>query len=93
MQFPIRTARRDSSLPPGRIAYDIRSSILLLHTFQTEGAFEELLSTGRIAPDPARAEPDFGSCAVTFEHGTKPARQDDGRVRWGARRLPDSVRT
>jgi hypothetical protein len=59
MQFPIRTAHRDSALPPGRIAYDIGAPVLLLHTLQSEDAFEELLFTGRIAPDPARFEPDF----------------------------------
>jgi hypothetical protein len=59
MQFPIRTAHVDGSVPRGRIAYDIGAPVLLLHTFQSEAAFEGLLSTGRIKPDPARADPDF----------------------------------
>ncbi|MFH5878221.1 DUF3841 domain-containing protein [Arthrobacter sp. NA-172] len=59
MKFPIRTARRDRAVPPGRIPNDIGSSVLLLHTLQAEEAFEELLSTGRIVPDPSRADPDF----------------------------------
>ena len=54
VQFPIRTVPRDSAVPPGRIAYDIDAPVLLLHTFQTEDAFEELLFKGCL-PGSARA--------------------------------------
>jgi hypothetical protein len=94
MQFPIRTARRDSAVPPGRIAYDIGASILLLHTFQTEDAFEELLSTGRIAPDPARAEPDFADAyAWMFRQMDQrlPTRGDGALWLWAKIRRRDLV--
>ena len=54
VQFPIRTVPRDSAVPPVRIAYDIDAPVLLLHTFQTEDAFEELLFKGCL-PGSARA--------------------------------------
>ena len=46
-------------MPAGRVGYDLTASRLLLHTFQTEDAFEELLSTGQLLPDPDLAEPLF----------------------------------
>jgi hypothetical protein len=39
------------------MGYDLSADRLLLHTIQTEEAFEELLSTGRLVPDISRAEP------------------------------------
>ncbi len=59
MNFPIRAALRSAAVPPGRIPYDIGAPVLLLHTIQTEDAFDELMSTGRLLPDPRRAEPEF----------------------------------
>jgi Domain of unknown function (DUF3841) len=41
------------------MGYDIAADELLLHTIQTEAAFESLLSTGVLVPDNALAEPDF----------------------------------
>ncbi len=35
MNFPIRSARRAFSVPPGRIGYNIQAPTLLLHTVQT----------------------------------------------------------
>ncbi|WP_171042457.1 DUF3841 domain-containing protein [Sinomonas gamaensis] len=55
MTFPIRSARRGDAVPPGRIGYDTTAPVLLLHTVQTEEALQELLDTGRLNPDPARA--------------------------------------
>ncbi|WP_138418748.1 DUF3841 domain-containing protein [Sinomonas gamaensis] len=55
MTFPIRTARRGDAVLPGRIGYDTTAPVLLLHTVQTEEALLELLDTGRLIPDPARA--------------------------------------
>lgn len=59
MPFPIRTARRADAVPPGRLGYDLAAPVLLLHTAQGAEAFEELLSTGRLVPDPAQAYPDY----------------------------------
>ncbi|MGT2461121.1 DUF3841 domain-containing protein [Sinomonas atrocyanea] len=55
MPFPIRTAPRAEAVPPGRVGYDITAPVLLLHTVQTAEALEELVSTGRLVPDPALA--------------------------------------
>ncbi|WP_415854147.1 DUF3841 domain-containing protein [Sinomonas sp. G460-2] len=55
MTFPIRTARRDAAVPPGRIGYNITTPTMLLHTVQTADALDELLETGRLVPNPARA--------------------------------------
>jgi hypothetical protein len=53
--FPIRAASRAAAVPPGRVGYDITAPVLLLHTVQTAEALEELVSKGRLVPDPARA--------------------------------------
>lgn len=39
------------------MGYDLSADRLLLHTIQTEEAFEGLLSTGVLVPDPSRVEP------------------------------------
>jgi len=57
--FPIRRSSPTNAVPAGRIGYDLTAEGLLLHTFQTEEAFEELLSTGRLLPDPRLPESDF----------------------------------
>jgi len=57
--FPVIRSRADSAVPAGRVGYDLTADRLLLHSFQTEEAFEELLSTGRLLPDPGLAEPLF----------------------------------
>lgn len=57
--FPVTRSRADRAVPAGRLGYDLKADRLLLHTFQTEEAFEELLSTGQLLPDPSRAEPLF----------------------------------
>lgn len=59
MNFPIRSARRAFSVPPGRIGYNIQAPTLLLHTVQTSAAFDELLATGKLVPDASLAEPEF----------------------------------
>ncbi|MBT2568778.1 DUF3841 domain-containing protein [Arthrobacter sp. ISL-85] len=57
--FPVTRARADRAVPAGRVGYDLDADRLLLHTFQTEEALGELLSTGQLIPDPSRAEPLF----------------------------------
>ncbi|WP_159632650.1 DUF3841 domain-containing protein [Arthrobacter sp. 8AJ] len=58
-KFSVARSRADRAVPGGRVGYDLTASRLLLHTFQTEDAFEELLSTGQLLPDPDLAEPLF----------------------------------
>lgn len=53
----IKKARPAEAVPRGRMGYDLSADRLLLHTIQTEEAFEGLLSTGVLVPDPSRAEP------------------------------------
>lgn len=38
------------------MGYDLSDDRLLLHTIQAEAAFEGLLSTGVLEPDPSRVE-------------------------------------
>ena len=57
--FPVTRARADRAVPAGRVGYDLNADRVLLHTFQTEDALGELLSTGQLLPDPKRAEPPF----------------------------------
>jgi hypothetical protein len=58
--FPIKTTRPAEAVPSGCMGYDLRADRLLLHTIQTEEAFEGLLTTGVLVPDPARADPLLG---------------------------------
>jgi hypothetical protein len=39
------------------MGYDLSADRLLLHTIQTEEAFEGLLTTGALTPDPSRVDP------------------------------------
>jgi hypothetical protein len=55
--FPITKTRPAEAVPSGRIGYDLSAGRLLLHTIQTEEAFEGLLTVGALVPDPARVEP------------------------------------
>lgn len=55
--YPIRSAVPDQAVPRGRIGYDLEADVLLLHTIQRAAAFEELLTTGRLRPDPLLADP------------------------------------
>lgn len=57
MHFPIRTSPSTDAVPSGRIPYDIHAPALLRHIVQSEEAFDELCSTGRIVPNPAPAAP------------------------------------
>ncbi|MBU8867833.1 DUF3841 domain-containing protein [Paenarthrobacter aromaticivorans] len=59
MRIPVRTVSPGGAVPPGRLGYDLNAPVLLLHTIHSADAFEELQVTGRILPDPARAEPVF----------------------------------
>ncbi|MFF1831156.1 DUF3841 domain-containing protein [Paenarthrobacter sp. NPDC058040] len=59
MRFPVRSVPVGEAVPPGRMGYDLHAPVLLLHTIQSADAFDELVATGRIVPDPARAEPAF----------------------------------
>jgi hypothetical protein len=54
-----RTAAPADALPPGRIGYDPSANTLLLHTIQTDAAFEELVSTGQLRPNASLSEPLF----------------------------------
>lgn len=55
--FPLKKARPADAVPTGRIGYDTSADQLLLHTIQTEEAFDALLSTGALVPDNSLAEP------------------------------------
>ncbi len=57
--FLIRSAPPDKAVPPGRIGYDLDADVLLLHTIQTKKAFEELLTTGILRPNPELIDPWF----------------------------------
>jgi len=59
MPFPVRVAEPERAVPAGRLDYDIAAGQLLLHTIQTAGALDALISDGTLIPDPALAEPDF----------------------------------
>ena len=54
-----RKAAPADALPRGRIGYDPSADTLLLHTIQTEAAFEELVSTGQLRPNTSLGEPLF----------------------------------
>ena len=98
MRFPIRTACPEGGLPPGRIPCDLGAPVLLLHTLQAADAFEELLSTGRIVPDPARATAEFlDAYAWMYRQMAErlPTRSDGALWLWaktGRRDLVDSCR-
>lgn len=55
--FPIKKARPADAVPRGRMGYDLSAERLLLHTVQTEEAFEGLVSAGVLVADPSRIEP------------------------------------
>jgi hypothetical protein len=55
--FPIKKARPAEAVPRGGMGYDLSADRLLMHTIQTEEAFEALLSAGVLVPDPSRVEP------------------------------------
>ncbi len=55
--FPIREACPADAVPPGRIGYDISADQLLLHTLQSEEAFDALCSAGVLVSDPSRVDP------------------------------------
>src|SRR5690242_10617761 len=52
-------AAPERAVPPGRVGYDLDASLLLLHTTQASEAFEKLITTGTLQPDPALAQPEF----------------------------------
>jgi hypothetical protein len=55
--FPISEACPADAVPPGRIGYDISADQLLLHTLQSEEAFDALCSAGVLVSDPSRIDP------------------------------------
>lgn len=55
--FPISEACPADAVPPGRIGYDISADRLLLHTIQSEEAFDALCSAGVLVSDPSRIDP------------------------------------
>lgn len=57
--FPIRVAQPEQAVPAGRLGYDLAADRLLLHTIQTAEAFDSLVSSGTLVPDPAMADRDF----------------------------------
>ncbi|WP_433461752.1 DUF3841 domain-containing protein [Spirillospora sp. CA-128828] len=57
--FPIRDAEPGQALPTGRMGYDLDAERLLLHTIQSVEAFEALLTTGTLTPDPDLAVAEF----------------------------------
>lgn len=57
--IPVRQAAPGEAVARGRIGYDISADRLLLHTIQTEEAFDALLVSGVLVPDNALAEPLF----------------------------------
>ncbi|MEV0661357.1 DUF3841 domain-containing protein [Actinomadura luteofluorescens] len=57
--FPIRDAKPEQAVPAGPMGYDLDAERLLLHTVQSVEAFEALLTTGTLTPDPALAVAQF----------------------------------
>ncbi|MEV4000913.1 DUF3841 domain-containing protein [Actinomadura sp. NPDC049753] len=57
--FPVRRAEPAHAVPAGRMGYDLGAERLLLHTVQSAEAFESLLTTGTLRPDPELAEEAF----------------------------------
>lgn len=57
--FPITTASAAEAVPPGRLRFNISAPCIRMHTVQSAEAFEELLTKGRLVPDPAKSEPHF----------------------------------
>ncbi|MGI5419696.1 DUF3841 domain-containing protein [Actinomadura luteofluorescens] len=76
-RFPIRDAEPEQAVPAGPMGYDLDAERLLLHTVQSVEAFEALLTTGTLTPDPALAVAEF---ADTY----------DWMYRMMAERLPTS---
>ena len=94
MHFPIRTSPSTDAFPPGRIPYDIHAPALLLHTVQTEEAFDELCSTGRIVPNPALASPhraDAYSWMYRQMNNRLPTRGDGALWFWAKIRRRDLI--
>src|SRR4051812_49170046 len=58
------------AVPPGRGGYDLAADRLLLHTFTTREAFEDLGANGVLRADPSRAEPDFAAPTPGFVSST-----------------------
>lgn len=50
--FPIRSARAEQAVRPGRVGYYLDADALLLHTIQTNAAVDELKKNGVLRPDP-----------------------------------------
>ncbi len=55
--FSISEACPADAVPPGRIGYDISADQLLLHTIQSEEAFDVLCSAGVLVSDRSRVDP------------------------------------
>ncbi|MFF2316581.1 DUF3841 domain-containing protein [Arthrobacter sp. NPDC058097] len=69
------------------MGYDIGADQLLLHTIQTEAAFEALLSHGVLEPDIALAEPDFADAYAWMlrQMAARLGTQGDGALWFWAR--------
>ena len=52
-------AEPERAVSPGRVGYDLDAGRLLLHTVQSASAFDVLVTTGVLRPDPALADADF----------------------------------
>ncbi|ALO67025.1 hypothetical protein AS189_11625 [Arthrobacter alpinus] len=94
MHFPIRTSPSAHAVPKGRIPYAIQAPVLLLHTVQSEAAFDELCSTGRIVPNPALAAPtkeDAYSWLYRQMNKRLPTRGDGALWFWAKIRRPDLI--
>ncbi|WP_307297502.1 DUF3841 domain-containing protein [Microbacterium natoriense] len=50
--FPIRSARAEQAVPPGRVGFDLDADVLLLHTIQANAAVDELRKNGVLRPRP-----------------------------------------
>lgn len=57
--FPVTTTSAAEAVTPGRLKFNISTPRMRMHSVQSAEALEELAATGRLLPDPAKAEPYF----------------------------------
>ncbi|RAN69588.1 hypothetical protein B5P43_35545 [Bacillus sp. SRB_336] len=92
--FPSALRPAPTPCQKGRIPYDIQAPVLLLHTVQSEEAFEELCTTGRIVPKPALAAPgkeDAYSWLYRQMNNRLPTRGDGALWFWARIRRRDLI--
>lgn len=78
-------AAPERAVPPGQVGYDLDASLLLLHTTQAGEAFERLIRTGVLQPDPELAQPEFGGAYEWMNRQMKerlPAGRDGALWLW-----------